>query len=554
MVRNLFLLLSMVILCATQVTAEEIQSFGAEIQVQSSGKITITETIDYLFTSQKRGIFRDIPYLITNNEGKEYIMEIRPLRVVDELGNAYRYSTSDEDNQLRIKIGDPDLYITGNKQYRITYEVRGGLRYFSDHDELYWNVTGNGWQVPIHNTRVSIVLPDQIPQETIQSTCYTGAKGSDNKNCTITIDKSTVSIQSNTLFSAGEGLTVAISFPKGYVDVLEPKPYERFENTWYGKIIIMFITVGFAVLAFVWYVGLPLYIPYKWYREGRDPRSLEARAWYDTPKTVKRRSLTPAETGGLVDETVDHKDVFAQIVHLAQRGYLHIEETKKNDFTLIKKKNADSALLGFELRLYDALFDTKERVRIKETKLAVAIAEVQQKLYSQMVSDGFFNENPDTVRNKYYVLAGVALFTGNIFLAIVAFLFGKHMPRKTSIGAQQAAIGRALKTFLGSQDRQLAFQATNQLMFEKLLPYAIAFGVEKIWANRFKDLALHKPDWYSTYDNSAFNAGVFANSLHRSVGSFATSATPTRSTTGHSSGFSGGFSGGGGGGGGGGSW
>lgn len=544
----------MVILCATRVTAEEIQSFGTDIQVHSSGKITITETIDYLFTSQKRGIFRDIPYLITNNEGKEYTMEIRPLKVVDELGNAYRYTTSDEDNQLRIKIGDPDLYITGNKQYRITYEVRGGLRYFSDHDELYWNVTGNAWQVPIHNTRVSIVLPDQIPQEEIQSTCYTGAKGSDNKNCTITLDKSIVSIQSNTLFSAGDGLTVAISFPKGYVDVLEPKPYERFENTWYGKIIIMLITVVFALLAFVWYVGLPLYIPYKWYREGRDPRSLEARAWYDTPKTVKRRSLTPAETGGLVDETVDHKDVFAQIVHLAQRGYLHIEETKKNDFTLIKKKNADSALLGFELRLYDALFDTKERVRIKDTKLAVAIAEVQQKLYSQMVSDGFFNENPDTVRNKYYVLAGVALFTGNIFLAIVAFLFGKHMPRKTSIGAQQAAIGRALKTFLGSQDRQLAFQATNQLMFEKLLPYAIAFGVEKIWANRFKDLALHKPDWYSTYDNSAFNAGVFANSLHRSVGSFATSATPTRSTTGHSSGFSGGFSGGGGGGGGGGSW
>ena len=93
------------------------------------------------------------------------------------------------------------------------------------------------------------------------------------------------------------------------------------------------------------------------------------------------------------------------------------------------------------------------------------------------------------------------------------------------------------------------------MMFEKLLPYAVAFGVEKIWANRFKDIALNQPSWYVGQNNAVFNAVYFSSVLHSSVSTLSYSATPTRSSSGFSSGFGGGgFSGGGGGGGGGGSW
>jgi uncharacterized membrane protein len=94
------------------------------------------------------------------------------------------------------------------------------------------------------------------------------------------------------------------------------------------------------------------------------------------------------------------------------------------------------------------------------------------------------------------------------------------------------------------------------MFFEKLLPYAVAFGVEKVWAGRFKDIKLHNPDWYQSYDNRAFTTAYFLGSMNSSFSNFRTSATPTRSSSGFSSGFSsgGGFSGGGGGGGGGGSW
>jgi hypothetical protein len=534
--------------------AEEIRSFTSDVTIQQSGIISVRETIDYTFTVPRHGIYREVPYLTKNQDGKEYKSDIKVVSVVDEKNGAYTYTTTDTGEGIKLKIGDAQTTLTGDKQYNITYEVAGALGYFSDHDELYWNVTGNAWEIPIQNTSVKIQLPANIPAESVQVICYTGSKGSDQKNCTTNVEKNIVTVKSNMYFSSGEGLTFAISFPKGSVAVLEPKPYTRFENTWYGKLILAIIFIILGVLAFVWYIGLPLYIPYRWYRFGRDPESQEARAWYDAPKNKNGHPLTPAETGGLVDETVDHRDIFGSLVQLAQRGYLTISETKKDDFTLIRKKENDAQLLPFESRLLNALFDDKSQVRIKDIKIQTAILDVQQKLYSQMVQNGFFNESPEAVRTRYYILGGLALMTGNIVLGIIAFLFGKNMPRKTDTGAQQAAVGRALKTFLSSQERQLTFQAKNQMMFEKLLPYAIAFGVEKIWADRFRDIVLAQPDWYTSYNHSSFNAALFANSMHRSVSSFSTAATPTRSTTGHSSGFSGGFSGGGGGGGGGGSW
>jgi len=108
-----------------------------------------------------------------------------------------------------------------------------------------------------------------------------------------------------------------------------------------------------------------------------------------------------------------------------------------------------------------------------------------------------------------------------------------------------------LKNFLVSQERQLEFQADRKMMFEKLLPYAIAFGVEKIWASRFKDLKLNS-EWFQSSSSNVLTAYALTNSLHSSFArSFQSAATPVSSSTGHSSGFSGGSSGGGGGGGGG---
>lgn len=542
---------------SSPVHAEIIRSYDSQIVIQKEGKIRVEEKIDYDFEDVYRhGIKREIAIIKKNSDGKEYELTVQVESVKDERGSTYTYSTSWVDNKLQIKVGDAKRTITGLHTYIITYVVSGALTYYSDHDELYWNATGVSGEIPIENINSTVHFPEGIQMESVKTICYTGPAGSKSQECTVQTEQASSSVLASRL-DAGSGLTVIVSFPKGLVAILEPKPYTAFENTWYGKIILGIVFTILGILALIWYLILPIYIPFKWYLNGRDPRSQAVRVWYDPPK-AGARTLTPAETGSLIDETVDMKDIFGSLIQLAQRGYFQIIEEKKGEFSFLKKKewSSDKNLMTFERELLDGLFNGKTECKLKGRDLSGEIQKVTDNLYDQIVKDGFFKTNPQSVRTKYFALAGVALFTGNMCLAFIAFVFAKFMPAKTVEGAQQAGIGNSLKTFLTSQERQLEFQAKNQMMFEKLLPYAVAFGVEKIWASRFKDITLTQPSWYTSRNNTAFNAVYFSNSLHSSVSTFTYSATPTRSSSGFSSGFSsgGGFSGGGGGGGSVGSW
>jgi uncharacterized membrane protein len=369
--------------------------------------------------------------------------------------------------------------------------------------------------------------------------------------------KDGIFVKSTQVLNQGEGLTIVIGFPKNIVAVLEPKEYKTFWETLLGKIVSTLI-----ILAIVfWYFILPIYIIYRFFKYGRDPRVAgpgEVRAWFDPPKTPNgKRFLTPAEVGTLGDETVDLKDISATIVDLARRGYLKIEERKKGEFWLIKKEKPTDKLLGFEKLLLEEFFGKSNEINLRKRQLYDEVEKVKKEIYNQVVKESLFPEDPQKIRTIMTVLTIFALMTGNFFLALVAFIFGRNLPRKTVEGAKAKNVAFSLRNFLKSQERQLEFQADKQMMFEKLLPYAIVFGVEKIWAKRFKDLSIRPPEWYQGYDTRSFNSLVFVNSLNSSISSFQSSARPvtsTTSTSGFSSGFSGGFSGGGGGGGGGGSW
>jgi uncharacterized membrane protein len=535
------------------VTGERIEDFQSNILVQKDGSIKVTETIKYFFDYPRHGIYRNIPFTKYDN-GKRYDVAFKFDKVRDEKGKKYTLSTSKSGEQWVLKIGDPNRTIEGEHTYIISYEARGELGYFSDHDELYWNVTGTGWDVPIKKATATITLPQTLTTEQIKLLCYTGPNGSTKHNCTGSTDGTTATFTTTLFLNSSEGLTFVEGFPKGIVEVLKPEVFVPFFDRWYGKLTLL----GILIAAFLWYIVLPVYLILKWYRHGRDPEvGIAVRATFDPPK-VGKRFLTPAETGALIDETVNNRDIFSTIVDLARRGYIKITEPKNKEFHLLKdvpKKTRSASsgqeLLPFEQTLYDGLFEDGEDVELKKVKIYTTTAAVQKELYSLLVKHGYFTENPNTIRAKYYVLGSLGLFTFNFVMAFIAFVFGRVMPRKTLLGAQTAKQAQGLKNFLTSQERQLNFQGEKQMLFEKLLPYAMAFGVEKQWAKRFADFDLKNPDWYEGTSSTHFNTIIFANSLSNSYSNFAVSSTPPSSS---GSGFSGGSSGGGGGGGGGGSW
>ena len=541
-IRKIFLLLFLFLVFAAPAYAEEVQQFSSLITVNKNGTFQTKETIVYDFgTLERHGIFRFIPLLKTNKEGKQFLLNF---------SSSYP-NTSEEDTTYKIKIGDPNKTITGVQNYTIPYTVGGGLTYFSDHDELYWNVTGNEWKVPIQNAGVTIQLPKETPLESIKVACYTGVKNSTEQNCETEVVDTQVAAYTTKPLAAGEGLTVVVSFPKGIVAVLEPTPYVPFSETLIGKIV----GALFAIASFVWYFCMPIFMVIAWLVWGRDPKVAgPVSAWFDPPKTSDGRFLTAAETGSLIDEKVNTRDIVAAIVQLAQKGFLIIEERKKKDFYLVKTDMQTNSLQPFEQTLLKKLFQTEKEFRVKNSEQQETVTTVTSMIYQSLLDENYFQNNPKTIRTIFTIIAVVALFTFNIFLAIVAFLFGRYMPRKTKTGAEAASVAKSLKNFLVSQKPYLQFQAQEQAMFEKLMPYAIAFGVEKIWAERFKDIALAAPSWFHAYDSTHFSSIMLANALHNSYSDFSRAATPTSSSSGFSSGFSGGSSGGGGGGGGGGSW
>lgn len=533
-------------------TGEHIESFNTDITVNKDGTIDVVETILYDFdTLERRGIFRNIPFTKLNDENKRVDLKFEDFTVTNGKGQNYKFEKSTENEQIVLKIGDANKIISGQHLYVISYKVSGSLGYFNEHDELYWNITGNGWQVPVRFASAHISLPSEVSLDQIESLCFSGPHGSSESNCNILDDNSTIHIETNNILYPYEGLTFVVGFPKDVVAVLLPEVHVPFWETAFGRLALLFI----IFVAILWYVVLPVIIIMKYFKHGRDPYvGPNVTAWFDPPETKGGRVLTPTETGGLIDENVDVKDIFAAIIDLARRGYLKIKEDEKKKFTLIftNKPKAKDTLLSFEKDLLDGIFEGKTEVKLIDVKFYKTVQDVEKEVYKTLEEEGFFPHNPKDVRSKYYALGTIALVTSNLILAFTAFFLGRIMPRKTLYGAQQANVARGIKSFINSQERQMNFQGDKQLFFEKLLPFAVAFGVEKNWAKRFENFDLKNPDWYQSSSHSNFATASFVNSLNSTQSSFTSSSTPPSSSG--SSGFSGGSSGGGGGGGGGGSW
>lgn len=532
-------------------SGEYIRFFDSNINVAQDGKALVTETIVYNFSTPRHGIFRNINTASKNQDGKRYEMQIDILGVTSLNGVPYKYTTSQGNDQIQIKIGDPNSTVSGVRTYVIVYEVSGALESFSDHDELYWNVTGNEWEVPIQSAKAVFSLPSSSIQNMQQVTCYTGSFGSTQKNCTALVENNKASFESSQL-NAGEGLTIVAGFNKGVVPIISKTPIA--DNSWI-----------FILLGFVWYILLPGSVVVFYFIFGRDPKVNTAiPALFEPPKDGNRR-LTPGEAGTLVDESADNQDITATIVDLAIRGHLKIKETKAKallndaEYTLTRsedyKVKDKNVLQHHEERILNGLFGTKDEVKTStlKNKFADDSQKAKDFLYKNVVDNGFFPSNPKTIRTVWYLLGAFSLFTINIPFGIMCLLFAKAMPHKTLKGAKAQVEILGLKKFLSSQERQLEFQEVNWFMFEKLLPYAIAFNVTETWAKRFEHLQeVPQTDWYT--GTHAFNTFYLASSLNSLNASVAQASTPTRSSSGYSSGFSGGFSGGGGGGGGGGSW
>jgi uncharacterized membrane protein YgcG len=564
-----FLALCVLLLAPTLAPAEVIRRFDTTVRLSDSYDFEVEERIHWDFQgAQKHGIFRQIPVHYRRSYLPDYRIRIEIESVTDENGLAYPWKQRSRGDFVEVRIGDPDVTVTGEREYRIRYRVGRGLLYFDDHDELYWNATGNEWPVTIEAATASVALPAGTAASVAKHACFAGPAGSTLADCRASEDGDTLHFATLGELGPGSGLTIVVGLPKGFLP--EPSALRRslerardFLSPW------LLLPVGALV-----------FMRRQWRSHGRDPATADAiPVRYEPPA-----GLTPAEVGSVLDESADTLDITATILDLAVRGLLRIEEVDSTSFLFLSNRDyrlrrtelpADG-LKAHERLLLGAVFAGGTSVLLSDlkNKFYQSIPAITRALYQELSGDqAYFPTSPDRVRANYRMasiaiaaLGLVAVWAGQSMVAVaspivaglIVFAFSGAMPRRTQKGRRACDEILGFREFVSrvDQDRLERSGGKSAGRFEKVLPYALVLGVADRWATAFAGIYTQPPDWYhSDRYGTGFRAQDFVSDVGRSISTMGSTLTSRPSSSGSgSSGFSGGSSGGGFGGGGGGSW
>lgn len=221
--RKAFACLVFAVLCVTGaggIAAEErFHRFVSNIDVAENGLLTVTETITVRAEGNniKRGIFRDIPLMIEGKDGRTYRAGFQLLSVLQDGRDASFAQTSSRDG-VRIYIGEENVFLQpGDYTYTIKYQTDRQIRFFANHDEVYWNATGNEWIFPVDEAVARVVLPEGVRAR--DWTAYTGVFGATGRNYDARVgdDGREVIFTTTRPLAAYEGLTVVVAMPKGSI-------------------------------------------------------------------------------------------------------------------------------------------------------------------------------------------------------------------------------------------------------------------------------------------------------------------------------------------------
>ena len=347
---RLFTLLLLLVASAAQAD-ERILSFDSTITVNRDGTLEVREAIRVRAEGQniRRGIYRDFPTTYSRADGGSTVVAFDFLWARRD-GNDEPWRTENRGNGVRVYVGSPQRTVSrGEHVYELVYRTDRQMGYFADHDELYWNATGNGWSFAIDSATARVVLPDDIPRGEIRLEGYTGPQGAKGQDFTSNLHDGAPLFATTRSLGPGEGLTIVAMWPKGFImpaventqaisgatpssppppqynppvtDYVEPGPYydspaEKFLNRALPHDNRPFI---FGLL------GLGLLIAYYyfiWDKVGRDPPGRVIIPEYEMPDKQSAASMRY-----LLRMGYDNECFAAGILSLAVKGHLRIEQS-----------------------------------------------------------------------------------------------------------------------------------------------------------------------------------------------------------------------------------
>ena len=558
---------------------ERITSFISNITVHSNATLSVEENIEVISEHKaiKHGIVREFPTKYSDIGGTHYKVDFN-IQSIKHNGHATEYTIESVSNGKKIYIGDKNIVVPrGKNLYTIQYTTNRQLGFFHDHDEIYWNVTGTGWRLPIDKAQARVQLPQNISPQSIHAQAYTGYQGEEGKNYTYSIQDNCINFSTIHGLKQYEGITIVATFPKGFV--IEPSWYQKIYWFFHDNFLILLLCILFFLLAIVLIMGI--------ITARRINMQKNVIPLFHPPV-----DMMPCDVGFMKKMQFENFLLTADIVNLAVRGFITITYRPNilygGTYTLTIKDSIASLanhkdISKYDIEILSALFSTKESLVISQAHSAEIIAAVAEcKKHTSTNNSSYIT----TLTHFLYpsmllfllLVSTVLLFlldaktiddiAINIFvisiivMPIIFFFFKKLFRVYTPAGRnkQDAIDGFTLYLTTAEIERMHIIgtpPTRTPELYEKYLPYAIALGIEKQWTAQFsavfknfeKEGRAYHPFWYR---GRMFNANNFKSNF---TNSFATTIASASIRPGSSSGVGGkGRSGGGGGGGGGGGW
>jgi uncharacterized membrane protein YgcG len=384
---------------AAPAQSERILNFKSFIKVHPDASITVTEDISVQATGQeiKRGIVRDFPTTYRDRLGNTVTVGFKVEEVLRD-GRPEPYHTQSAANGVKIYIGQKDVLLkAGVYTYTIRYLVDRELGFFKDFDELYWNVTGNGWTFAIDRAEARIELP--AGAKILSSAAYTGYQGDRGHDFTVQSTDRDLVFKTTRRLAPKEGLTLAVSWPKGVVH--EPSSQERLGFLLRDNVAVAVGLIWLAVL-FSFYLWV-------WFRVGRDPAKGTIIPLYAPPS-----GFSPAGVRFVSRMGYDDKAFAAAVVDMGVKGAVLIEEDG-GDYTLVRRDGAMEALSRDEQFVTAQLFSGSKSVKLESdnhTRIKAAIDALKKNLKTELEKIYF-------VTNSGYLGAGVAITLLGVALVVL---------------------------------------------------------------------------------------------------------------------------------------
>lgn len=529
-------------------------------------------TVDCGALEGKHGIFRTLQNSVSKPAAHETPVKLK--KITDESGKPYKYEQSEENNTTTWKIGDPNTLITGVHQYWLSYTIgRVVGSAANNQSEIYWDILGTYWKLPINSFKATFTFPSVISGANTAPQLFDGAEGSESNTLSNfqwfkdAAGQETLVVASNKNMEPGQGITLSVMFPADLIPADQLTDREKFGVYFWFLLPTLGFIIGFIL----------------WRKFGRDPKlNKPEMVQYEPPLKLLPLELGLVESYG----TLSNQYVTATIIDLAVRGFLKIaiKEGKiamfGHDWELTLMKDDVSSLKPYEVTILNHLFPEVKtgaicRLSDQKNSFYKALVPVGTKAKAGLENLKLFDKSTTKaillqviIFLAIFGLGALLYFTKSlgetwqpavslVITGVIGMTFAILMRRRTPAGAEVLWQLRGFQLYLGKAEKYRMEFYEKEGIFEKYLPYAIAFGLTKQWLKRMHDVYQARGQnmtvwpWYvgSTHSLNSFNS--FTDSIDSMISSFSNTvgSSPSSSSSG-----GGGFSGGGGGGGGGGSW